>query len=162
MSYWWSRGGSNSWPPHCELDARQKRKYLPFQKLQPPRDLKGFPALSHSIPSGIRCVQLFLATYWPVGIGPAAVLLDAFESVRPWGYESDPGLCTKLTKRKTPIKTLGRGRKEALIRCMKRRNRYDPRQNLDKTKTGVPRKSAPLVCTQQDISKERNAKCGFE
>ncbi len=51
--YWWSRGGSNSWPPHCELDTRQKRKLLPFRKLQPPRDLKGFrffPIRYHRVP----------------------------------------------------------------------------------------------------------------
>jgi hypothetical protein len=53
--------------PHCELDNRQNVKYLPFQKLQPPRDFKGFPVLSHSLPSRIRRVLFFLATYWPLG-----------------------------------------------------------------------------------------------
>ena len=33
------------------------------------RDLnRGFPVLYHSLPSRIRRVLLFLATYWPVGI----------------------------------------------------------------------------------------------
>ena len=68
-AFWWSRGGSNSWPPHCESDSRQKRKLLPFRKLQPPRDFKGFPVFSHSLPSHIRRVQLFLSTYWPLGNG---------------------------------------------------------------------------------------------
>src|SRR5829696_2578751 len=27
---WWSRGESNSWPPHCELGTRQNAKYMPF------------------------------------------------------------------------------------------------------------------------------------
>ena len=35
-------------------------KYLPFRKLQPPREIKGFPVLSHSLPSRIRRVLLFL------------------------------------------------------------------------------------------------------
>ena len=55
-------------PPHCELGYRQKRKYLPFRKLQPPKKIKGFDIPSHSLPSRIRHVLLFLATYWPVEI----------------------------------------------------------------------------------------------
>ena len=64
---WWSRWDSNPRPLRCELDTRQKPKLLPFLKLQPPRDLKGFPVLSHSLPSRTRSVQLFLSTYWPLG-----------------------------------------------------------------------------------------------
>ena len=56
------QGGSNPRPPHCELDARQKRKRLPFPKLQPPK-LKGFYGLSHSLPSRIRRVLLFFGPY---------------------------------------------------------------------------------------------------
>jgi hypothetical protein len=54
---------SNSWPPHCELDARQKRKLLPFRKLQPPKKIKGFYIPSHFLPSHTRHVLLFLVTY---------------------------------------------------------------------------------------------------
>src|SRR6266478_2892449 len=43
------------------MDYRQNAKYLPFQKLQPPGDFKGFPVLSHSLPSRIRRVLFF----WP-------------------------------------------------------------------------------------------------
>ena len=39
-----------------------------FEKLQPPRDINSFPVLSHSLPSRIRHVLFFLATYWPLGI----------------------------------------------------------------------------------------------
>jgi hypothetical protein len=56
------------WPPHCELGSRQIVKYLPFRKLQPPGDFKGFPVFSHSLPSRTRGVLLFLSTYWPHGI----------------------------------------------------------------------------------------------
>ena len=42
------------------IDFRQKRKLLPFRKLQPPRDLKGFPVLSHSLP--LRYVTCWL--FW--------------------------------------------------------------------------------------------------
>src|SRR5712692_1932761 len=38
---------SNHWPLHCELDYRQKRKLLPFRKLQPPKENRGF---LHSFP----------------------------------------------------------------------------------------------------------------
>jgi hypothetical protein len=63
-------------PTHCESDSRQKRKYLPFRKLQPPRDFEGFPVPSYSLPSRIRRVQLFFGhllaiwtvTYWPFGL----------------------------------------------------------------------------------------------
>ena len=70
---WWSRGGSNSWPPHCELDDRQKCKYLPFQKLQPPRKIKGFAVLSHSLPAPHRAVLPILSTNWPQILVPAPV-----------------------------------------------------------------------------------------
>src|ERR1700736_6419187 len=46
-----------------------KRKLLPFRKLQPPKKNHAFYIPSHSLPSHIRHVQLFLATYWPHGIG---------------------------------------------------------------------------------------------
>jgi len=36
--------------------------------LQPPKKIKGFYILSHSFPSLISRVLLFLARYWPVGI----------------------------------------------------------------------------------------------
>jgi len=62
---WWSRGGSNSWPPHCELDARQKRKYLPFLKLQPPRICERFPSFPILLPRVRVGVLLFLSTNWP-------------------------------------------------------------------------------------------------
>ncbi len=42
------------WPPHCESDYLQKRKYFPFRKLQPPRVFKGLPVLPHSLPSHTR------------------------------------------------------------------------------------------------------------
>src|SRR5258708_8672368 len=32
-SNWWSRGGSNPWPPHCELANRQNAKYFAFSKV---------------------------------------------------------------------------------------------------------------------------------
>src|SRR6266850_4004841 len=64
---WWSSGDSNPGPPHCESDYRKNAKYLPFRKLQPPRDFKGFPVLSHSLPSRTCHVLLFLSTYWPLG-----------------------------------------------------------------------------------------------
>ena len=48
--------------PHCEKDYRQKRKLLPFRKLQPPRDFEGFHIASHPLPSLLHHV-LFLATY---------------------------------------------------------------------------------------------------
>jgi hypothetical protein len=32
---------------HCELGSRQKRKYLPFRKLQPPKKINGFHISSH-------------------------------------------------------------------------------------------------------------------
>src|SRR5260370_19265850 len=72
---WWSRWDSNPRPLRCESDYRQNAKYLPFRKLQPPREINGFPVLSHSLPSRIRRVLFFLATYWPLGIGvnPASV-----------------------------------------------------------------------------------------
>jgi hypothetical protein len=66
--FWWSRWDSNPRPPRCELDDRQKRKYLPFQKLQPPKNNQGFAVLSHFLPSRTRSVRLFLSTYWPLGI----------------------------------------------------------------------------------------------
>ena len=34
--------GSNPWPPHCETDSRQKRKLLPFRKLQHRRKIRVF------------------------------------------------------------------------------------------------------------------------
>jgi len=52
---------------------------------------------------------------------------------RPWGYESDPAVRTKTHYTQKPNKTLGRGRKKTLMRYMQNQNRYDPRQNLDKT-----------------------------
>jgi len=61
--------GRTPWPPHSELDNRQNAKYLPFLKLQPPKKIKGFYILSHSLPSRIRHVLFFLATYWPLGNG---------------------------------------------------------------------------------------------
>src|SRR6266436_2760766 len=66
-SFWWSRWDSNPRPLRCESDYRQNAKYLPFQKLQPLREINGFPVLSHSLPSRIRRVLFFLATYWPFG-----------------------------------------------------------------------------------------------
>src|SRR5437660_10912571 len=65
---WWSRGGSNPRPLRCELANRQNAKYLPFRKLQPPKKIKGFPVLSHSLPSRMPRVLFFLATYWPLGM----------------------------------------------------------------------------------------------
>src|SRR6266446_10707955 len=64
---WWSRWDSNPRPLRCELAYRQKRKLLPFRKLQPPKKNRGFPLLSYSLPSRRRRVQLILATYWPLG-----------------------------------------------------------------------------------------------
>ena len=64
---WWSRWDSNPRPLLCESDYRQNAKYLPFRKLQPPREINDFPVLSHSLPSRIRRVLFFLATYWPLG-----------------------------------------------------------------------------------------------
>src|SRR6266478_6567098 len=61
LKFWWSRWDSNQRPLRCELDNRQNSKYLPFQKLQPPRDFEGFPVFSHSLPSLIRHVLFF----WP-------------------------------------------------------------------------------------------------
>src|SRR6266508_3663801 len=69
LALWWSRWDSNSWPPHCESDARQKRKLLPFRKLQPPKKNRGFPVLSHSLLFHILRVLLFLGTYWLLGFG---------------------------------------------------------------------------------------------
>src|SRR6266851_7349027 len=66
---WWSRWDSNPRPLRCEMDYRQNAKYLPFRKLQPPREINDFPVLSHSLPSRIRHVLFFLATYWPLGNG---------------------------------------------------------------------------------------------
>ncbi len=66
-SFWWSRGGSNPRPLRCELDNRQNAKYLPFRKLQPPKKIKGFYILSHSLPSRTRPVLFFLVTYWSFG-----------------------------------------------------------------------------------------------
>src|SRR5205823_13632215 len=42
-----------------ELDNRQNAKYLPFPKLQPPKKIKGFYILSHSLPSRTRPVLFF-------------------------------------------------------------------------------------------------------
>src|SRR6185295_602519 len=46
----WSRGVES--PRHCELDARQKPKCLPFPQLQPPKKNKGFtsfPIFCHHV-----------------------------------------------------------------------------------------------------------------
>src|SRR6266436_1692324 len=67
FNFWWSRWDSNPRPLRCEPDYRQNAKLLPFQKLQPPREINGFPVLSHSLPSRIRHVLLFLATYCHLG-----------------------------------------------------------------------------------------------
>src|SRR6266481_4821688 len=56
---WWSRWDSNPRPLRCESDYRQNAKYLPFLKLQPPREINGFPVLSHSLPSSIGSVLFF-------------------------------------------------------------------------------------------------------
>jgi hypothetical protein len=63
--------------PHCELDARHKRKYLPFRKLQPPRKINGFPALSRSLPARTRRVLLFLSYIGHLGIDGFRGLEDA-------------------------------------------------------------------------------------
>ena len=55
-------------PPHCELDARQKRKCLPFPQLQPPKKIEGFYIRSLSLSLHTRRLLFFLAKYWPVGI----------------------------------------------------------------------------------------------
>src|SRR5258706_6772795 len=64
---WWSRWDSNPRPLRCESDYRQIAKYLPFRKLQPPREINGFPVLSHSLPSATGSFLVFLSTYWPLG-----------------------------------------------------------------------------------------------
>jgi hypothetical protein len=63
---------SKPWPPHCELDDRQKRKYLPFRKLQPQKKIKGFGVLSHSLSPPHRHVLQILSTNWPqvFGVNP--------------------------------------------------------------------------------------------
>jgi hypothetical protein len=40
-----------------------------FSKVAATKDFKGFPMPSHSLPSNIRRVQLFLSTIWPHPIG---------------------------------------------------------------------------------------------
>jgi hypothetical protein len=56
---------SPSASPHCELDDRHFVKYLPFRKLQPPRKIKGFVVLSHSLPAPHCVVLRILSTNWP-------------------------------------------------------------------------------------------------
>jgi hypothetical protein len=68
-----AEGDRNPWPPHCELDDRHKRKYLPFKKLQPPKNIKGFAVLSHSLPAPYRAVLRILSTNWPQNFGSALV-----------------------------------------------------------------------------------------
>jgi hypothetical protein len=95
MSFWWSRWDSNPRPLRCENGYRQKRKLLPFRKLQPPREINGFHVLSHSLPR----VQVMCCYFWP-HIGH--LKMNAFrlclreaecvmENTRPWGYESSFG-----------------------------------------------------------------------
>ena len=48
----------------CELDARQKRKYLPFRKLRPPKKNSGF----QFFPIPYRPVYVACSYFWP-GIG---------------------------------------------------------------------------------------------
>ncbi len=61
------------------MDNRQNAKYLLFQKLQPPKKVKGFYIFSHSLPSRTRRVLFFLVTYWSFGLrqltGEKAVFL---------------------------------------------------------------------------------------
>ena len=51
--------------------VRQKRKYLPFLRLQPPQIYQGFYILSHSLQSSTRCVLEILVTNLPPGIWTA-------------------------------------------------------------------------------------------
>jgi hypothetical protein len=68
-----AEGGRTPVPPQCELDDRQFVKYLPFRKLQPPRKIKGFAVLSHSLPAPHRAVLRILSTNWPqvFGVNPS-------------------------------------------------------------------------------------------
>jgi hypothetical protein len=62
------RGEDSNLPPLGPKPIiRQKRKYLTFRKLQPPKKIKDFYIPSYPLPSHIGSLLLFLVNYWPVG-----------------------------------------------------------------------------------------------
>src|SRR5215216_4169292 len=50
-------------------DRREKRKYLPFRKLQPPGNFERFDGRSHSVPFVISYVLRIPSTNWPQLLG---------------------------------------------------------------------------------------------
>src|ERR1051325_526254 len=52
-------------PWSYESPSRQRSKFLPFRKLQPPRNFRGFYIAFHLLHSVVRQVLLILDTNWP-------------------------------------------------------------------------------------------------